>query len=330
VSVGVPALLTAVWGLVAGRHRSGTAGRRWSDDHALPNASAAVAPVAGTRRELTPLADHYRIDIDTRVPAIDGRRWRLKIGGLVDRVLELTLDDLRGEEPLDQFVTLSCISNPLGGDLIGTTRWTGVSLQHLISRAAIDPRATHVKVTSADGFFEVVSLETIRNDPRVMLAYAWDGAPLFPEHGFPLRIYLPDLYGMKQPKWIVSIEAIERWEPGYWVLRGWDREGRVKATSVIDVVDTRDTNLDSSGRRTLAAGGIAYAGARGISKVEVRVDEGEWRTARLRDPLSDTTWVVWRADLQSQPGGPLVSVRCYESDGTTQAGAYHFRRWPPG
>ena len=155
-AAGLPSILTAAWGLVGGR-RSTPVGARWSDGHPLPNAGAAVTPVSGTRSEFTALEDHYRVDVDTRAPVIDAHRWRLRIGGLVDNPHELTLEDLRREEPLDQFVTLSCISNPLGGDLIGTTRWSGVSVQRLLRRFQLRPGATHLKITSADGFFEVVS-----------------------------------------------------------------------------------------------------------------------------------------------------------------------------
>jgi DMSO/TMAO reductase YedYZ molybdopterin-dependent catalytic subunit len=289
----------------------------------LPNAGAAVTPVSGTRSEFTALEDHYRVDVDARAPVIDMRRWRLRIGGLVDNPRELTLEDLRREEPLDQFVTLSCISNPLGGDLIGTTRWSGVSVQRLLRRFQLRPGATHMKITSADGFFEVVSLATIENDSRVMLTYAWDGVPLLVEHGFPLRLYIPDVYGMKQPKWIDAIEISDRWEPGYWVVRGWDREGRMKATSVVDAVDTGTSAVDASGRRLASIGGIAHAGARRISRVEVRLGEREWRDARLREPLSATTWIVWRADLPLETGDHLVTVRSVEEDGGPQSAPYH-------
>ena len=325
-AAGMPTLFTAAWALVIGRGRAGGAGIRWSDGHPLPNAGALVTPVPGTRPELTPLEDHYRVDADTRAPVIDEHRWRLKIGGLVDQPLELTLDDLRHEEPLHQFVTLSCVSNPIGADLIGTTRWTGVSLQRLLRRFRLQPGATHLRISSADGFFEVVAVETIENDPRVMLTYAWDGVPLLTEHGFPLRIYIPDVYGMKQPKWIETIDVIDRWEPGYWVVRGWDREGRMKTTSVVDAVHAGTAAPDPSGRRLASAGGIAHAGARRISRVEVRVDQGEWRDARLRDPLSETTWVVWRADLPSAAGDHIVTVRSHEGDGRSQTGPLHSKR----
>ncbi len=287
-----------IFGVLIGRRRGGVTGRRWSDDHSLPNAGAAVQPVAGTRPEFTAIEDFYRIDTDTRAPAIDAGRWRLAVGGLVDRPQTLTLADLRGMEPMHQFATLCCISNPPGGDLISTTRWTGVSLQRVLPRLALQPRATHLKLRAADGFFEVVSLETIRHDERVMLAYAWDGVPLPADHGFPLRLFVPDLYGMKQPKWIVAIDAISQWEPGYWVQRGWDREGRAVPSAAVDIVVRRGDRAD--------VGGIAYAGSRGVSGVEVQVDGGEWHAAELREPLSALTWVMWRATV---PAGRRYGAR---------------------
>lgn len=302
-------------GLVAGRWGRAIAGRRWSDDHSLPNAASTVTAVPGTRAELTPIEDFYRIDTDTRAPALDGDRWRLAIGGLVDRPQLSTLADMHAIEPVHVFATLSCISNPPGGDLISTTRWTGVSLRRLLPRLALRPSATHLKITSADGFFEVISVDTIRADERAMLAYAWDGVPLPAEHGFPLRLFVPDLYGMKQPKWIVGIEAVSRWEPGYWVVRGWSKDGLVATSSAIDVV--------SAEGGTVQLGGVAFAGAGGISKVEVRVDEGEWHDAELRQPLSAATWVVWRATLPASAGQHLYKVRAFDGEGRPQAAAFH-------
>jgi DMSO/TMAO reductase YedYZ molybdopterin-dependent catalytic subunit len=290
----------------------------WSSTHPLPNADAAVKPAPGTRPEFTPLERHYRIDIDEIPPVIDPQQWRLKIGGLIEKPLTLTLDELKRFEPMHQFITLSCISNPVGGDLIGTTLWTGVSLQQLLPGVRLQAGATHLKIRAADGFYEVVSLETIRSDRRVMLTYAWDGVPLLPEHGFPLRIYIPDIYGMKQPKWIESIEVTDHWEPGFWVDRGWDKDARMKATSVIDTVAVDMTIINANHRRLVPIGGIAHAGARGISKVELQVDDGPWQEAALRTPLSDLTWVVWRYEWPFNHGKHTFSVRCYEGNGTPQ------------
>ena len=131
---------------------------RWSATHPLPNANATAKPAPGTRPEFTPLQDHYRIDINTIPPHIDGPQWRLKIGGLVVKPITMTLDQLRSYEPMHQFITLACISNPIGGDLIGTTRWTGVSLQRLLPELGLKAKATHLKIFSVDGFYEVVPL----------------------------------------------------------------------------------------------------------------------------------------------------------------------------
>lgn len=291
---------------------------RWSATQPLPNSAASVKPATGTRPEFTPLERHYRIDINTFPPAVKEEEWRLNITGLVEQPMVLTLEDLQHYEPIHQFITLSCISNPVGGDLIGTTRWTGVSLQRLLPDLKLRPGATHLKIRSADRFFEVVSLDAIKADDRIMLTYAWDGVPLKREHGFPLRIYIPDVYGMKQPKWIESIEATDRWAPGYWVERGWNREAQMHATSVIDTVAVDMNIIDADQRRLVPIGGIAHAGARGISKVEVQVDNGPWEQAALRSPLSQLTWIIWRYDWPFRSGKHTFTVRCYEGTGNPQ------------
>ena len=290
----------------------------WSATHVLPNADAAVKPAPGTRPEYTSLERHYRIDINTTPPKVDGMTWRLKVTGLVEKPLSFTLDDLRRYEPMHQFITISCISNPVGGDLIGTTRWTGVSLKSLLPDLGLKQNATHLKIKSADGFWEFLPVETILADERVMLAYAWDGVPLREDHGFPLRVYVPDIHGMKQPKWIESIEAMDHWEPGYWVVRGWDKVAKMKATSVIDTIAVDMTIISADQRKLVPIGGIAHAGARGISKVEVRVDDGSWQAAEIRTPLSQTTWVIWRYDWPFQPGRHNFTVRCYDGSNTPQ------------
>ncbi|HYY98220.1 MAG TPA: molybdopterin-dependent oxidoreductase, partial [Pyrinomonadaceae bacterium] len=320
---GATAVITVVGAgvgaLVGNKQGRGVAeSKRQLADTPLPNADALVKPAPGTRQELTPLENHYRIDINTIPPAIREENWRLKIDGLVENTLELKLEELRRYEPLEQFITLSCISNPVGGDLIGSALWTGVSLKRLLPDLKLKDTATHLKISSADGFYEIVALDTIKSDERVMLCYAWDGVPLLAEHGFPLRIYIPDHYGMKQPKWIEAIEAIDHAEDGYWVARGWDREARMKATSVIDTIAV-DMMVGQANQNTLVpVGGISHAGARGISKVEVRVDDGEWREAQLRTPLSNLTWVVWRYDWPFQKGKHTFTVRCYDGGGTPQ------------
>jgi DMSO/TMAO reductase YedYZ molybdopterin-dependent catalytic subunit len=307
-------------GAALGRRDLGVAqpeGAVWSATNALPNAGAASQPAPGTRPELTPLDEYYRIDINLTPLVIREDTWRLRVEGLVNTPKAYALGDLRAYEPAHQFITIACISNTVGGPLTSTTRWTGVPVRRLLNDWGVQDTATHLRVSSADGFFEYVSLEDIRNDERIMLAYDWDGVPLRVRHGFPLRIYIPDVYGMKQPKWIESIEAVDAWEPGYWVVRSWDREAQMRATSVIDTVAT-DAVISEGGEQRVPIGGMAHAGARGISRVEVRVDDGPWQAAQLREPMSETTWTLWWFEWPFSAGEHIFTVRCFEGDGTKQ------------
>jgi DMSO/TMAO reductase YedYZ molybdopterin-dependent catalytic subunit len=285
----------------------------------FPNMSSAIEPAPGTRPEYTPLDEHYRIDINSGgPPEIDGDAWFVQFKGMFENPIQLTLNDLQNNyEPMNQYVTLSCISNRIAGRLTSTTGWTGVSMQTLLREARPADGATHLKISSADGFFEYVDLDVIENDERVMLTYAWDQELLRVKHGFPARIYIPDRYGMKQPKWITEIEAVAEWGEGYWVERGWSREAIMRATSVIDTVAV-DNVIEDGDNRLIPIGGIAHAGARSISKVEVQVDDGEWVEAQLRQPLSDTTWVIWRYDWVFEEGDHTFAVRCIDGNGEMQ------------
>ncbi len=285
----------------------------------LPNAGATLEPAPGTRPEYTPLEDHYRIDINTLPPTINGDTWTLAITGMVRNPLELTINDLIANyEPVNRFVTLSCISNRLGGDLIGTTLWTGARLSEVLADAQPQAGAQFVRIYAQDMFHETLALDLLdRESDRIMLTYHWDGQPLEQKHGFPLRIYIPDRYGMKQPKWITALELVSDYEEGYWVQRGWSEVAQVRVTSVIDTVAV-DSTVDRDGQTLVPIGGIAYSGAKGISKVEVQMDDGEWTEAELRDPISDTTWVIWRIDWPFEEGDHTFAVRCYDGDGNLQ------------
>jgi DMSO/TMAO reductase YedYZ molybdopterin-dependent catalytic subunit len=275
-------------------------------------------PAPGTRPEYTPVKDHYQVFIEVEPTVIREQDWQLPVIGLVDNPLMLSLQDLREKYPArDQYVTLSCISGRIGTSLISTTFWRGVSAQDLLEDAQVKPEANYLIITSADGFYETVDLELIRSDPRIMFCYGWDGNTLPVGHGFPLRIWIPDRYGMKQPKWITSLELVEDYEQGYWVERGWDETARVKTTSVIDTVAV-DSIMSLDNQQVVPIGGIAFSGDKGISKVEVRVDGGPWQEARLRTPLSETTWVIWRYDWPFSEGDHSFEVRCQEGDGNPQ------------
>ncbi len=289
----------------------------------LPNEGDPVKPALGTRPEYTQVRDHYKIFIRSQPSIIDGDTYKLPITGSVENPMSFTLDDIRDRyEPKNEFVTLSCISNRVGGDLISTTYWTGASLQEILADVKPLPSATHLFIESEDGFFETVSLDLIASDPRIMLAYNWDGRPIPFDHGFPLRIWLPDRYGMKQPKWITSIKVVDEYKPGYWVERDWDEVARMHATAVIDTVAI-DAVVEDGDEKLIPVGGIAHAGVRGISKVEVRIynedkNKGEWHEAELRTPLSEATWAIWRYDWPFKEGRHTFEVRTYEGDGTPQ------------
>jgi DMSO/TMAO reductase YedYZ molybdopterin-dependent catalytic subunit len=272
------------------------------------------APVPGTRPELTSTADFYRIDINTVPPQVDGNTWQLSLDGMVDHPLNLSLEDIRAMPAQSQAITLECISNPIGGDLTSTAVFTGVPFKLILQQAGVQAGAQAVDMQAVDGFYESIPIAEAMDD-RTMLVYAMNGAPLTAAHGYPLRIYIPNHFGMKQPKWLQSMTVVAQGQTGYWVERGWSEQAIVKTTSVIDTIDSQD----SSQTKVVPVGGIAYAGARGISKVEVQVDNGAWQAAELRDPpLSPLTWVQWRFLWSATPGQHTLSVRCTDGDGTLQ------------
>jgi len=305
----------------AGPAQSADGGLLESDQTTGPAASpswkeleARMEPAPGTRAELTRVENFYRIDINTRPPEVEGGAWRLEVRGLVERPLSLPLAEVRSRRAVHQAATLSCISNPIGGDLISTGIFTGVRLKDVLAEAGLLPGARAVVIKSADGFYESMGLAEAMDD-RTLLVHAMNGEPLTVAHGFPLRIFIPGHYGMKQPKWITSLEAVDRDGPGYWVDRGWDKTAAPNTTSVIDAA------ADHPDSRTglVPVGGIAYAGQRGISKVEIQVDGGAWKAAELRTPpLGPLTWVQWRFDWPAGAGRHVLKVRAYDGQGVLQ------------
>jgi DMSO/TMAO reductase YedYZ molybdopterin-dependent catalytic subunit len=272
-------------------------------------------PVPGTRAELTKNRNFYRIDINLKPPVVDGKKWRLKVEGLVEHPLSLSLEDILAKPRQTQALTLSCISNPVGGDLISTSFWTGTPFKGILDEAGLKKDVREIFIESTDGFYESVPLSEAM-DSRTLLVYAMNGEPLTADHGYPLRIFIPGHFGMKQPKWIVRMEAIDRKGLGFWVDRNWNETAYVRTTSVIDVVSTSKKNLGSD---VVPVGGIAYSGDKGISLVEVQADNGPWDKAELRVPaLSPLTWIQWRYDWKATPGKHVLRVRAYDGAGTLQ------------
>lgn len=284
---------------------------------ALPNANDPVIPAEGTRPEYTPLADHYRIDINTRPIEVEGADYRLEVLGKVQNPVAWSLEEIYAMPSVSEYITMACISNPIGGSLISTTKWTGVPMQYILEQVQPEEDAVALYIVGADGFDEYLSLDLIRQDERIMLCHSFDDQRLPVPNGFPLRVHIPDRYGMKQPKWITRMEVLSQMGEGYWVRRGWSREAFVRATSVVDVVGATRTYVQD-GTAYVPIGGIAWAGARGISKVEIRIDDGEWLEAQLRAPLSERSWVIWRYDWAFSEGNHTVTVRCTESNGAPQ------------
>jgi DMSO/TMAO reductase YedYZ molybdopterin-dependent catalytic subunit len=284
----------------------------------FPNANDPVSPAPGTRPEYTPLKDHYKVFLETEPTLIAEADWVLPVTGMVNSTRMFTLDDFRNNyTSRSQYVTLNCISGRVGTTLISTTLWTGVSVKDVLADVGVQDGAKYLRIISGDGFHEIVDLDLINNDERIMFCYSWDGVTLPKDHGFPLRIWIPDRYGMKQPKWITGLELTAEYTPGYWVERNWSEQALVKTTSVIDTVAV-DAIYESDGQMLVPVGGIAFAGDRQISAVEVRVDGGAWEETQLRSPLSDTTWVIWRYDWPFVEGAHTFEVRCSEGDGTPQ------------
>jgi DMSO/TMAO reductase YedYZ molybdopterin-dependent catalytic subunit len=292
-----------------------TSGPAASPSPAVLASRLAVAP--GTRPEVIAAKDFYRIDINTLPPVIDGATWKLDIAGLVNKPASLTLDNILNHNSVSQSVTMQCISNPVGGDLTGNNFWTGVPFKDILAEAGLQPTATWISFMAADGFYESMSVKEAM-DPRCLLVYAMNGQLLLPEHGFPLRIYIPNHYGMKQPKWLTQINLVSQPAAGYWVERGWDNDAFVLTTSVIDTQTVSKSSIAADG--TLPLGGIAWAGARGIQKVEVQIDQDAWTPVKLRTPtLSPLSWVQWRYDWKAVPGSHTVTVRATDGAGALQS-----------
>lgn len=274
-------------------------------------------PAPGTRLEVTPTPEFYTIDINLFPPNVDAAAWELQVKGLVSTPLKFTYEEIRAIEAVAQYATLACISNPVGGDLIGNTMWTGVRLKRILDMAGLKPEAEEVRFYSEDGYYEVLPVaDALREE--TLLCYGMNGETLQVKHGFPLRLYTPGRFGMKNPKWIHTIELIRKEEKGgYWHRRGWDREAYFKMTTIIDPVEAKVQN------GTLTFGGIAFSGEKGISRVEVRLDGGAWTEAVLRDPLSPYTWVQWKAALPYADDGDshTLTARSYDLDGTPQIAA---------
>ncbi|MDG4763750.1 molybdopterin-dependent oxidoreductase [Solwaraspora sp. WMMD406] len=320
VSVGAAALAGAS-GRWAAQRRSVVTARAAvmlpaATDVAVPLPSGVDPQVPGLSRYVTANSDFYRIDTALVVPRIDPDQWQLRIHGRVATEITVSYADLLGMDLVERYVTLACVSNEVGGDLIGNARWLGVPVRELLTAAGPLPGADQVVGRSADGWTCGTPTEALLDGRDALLAVGMNGEPLPVEHGFPVRMVMPGLYGyVSACKWITELELTSFADfDAYWVPRGWSAQGPIKTQSRIDTPRQR-AELAAG---TVPVAGVAWAQHRGISAVEVRVDDGPWQSATLAPAVSDDTWVQWVWQWPATPGEHVLTVRATDATGETQ------------
>jgi DMSO/TMAO reductase YedYZ molybdopterin-dependent catalytic subunit len=274
--------------------------------------------VEGITPYVTPNADFYRIDTALRVPSVDTADWRLRIHGAVDHEVELTWDDLLALPLEEHHATLSCVSNEVGGDLIGNALWLGYPIRLLLERAAPHAGADMVLSRSVDGFTAGTPLDVLQDSgTAALLAVGMNGEPLPPEHGFPVRMVVPGLFGyVSATKWVTELEVTRFADAqGYWTPRGWSERGPVKLESRIDT--PRDGASLTAGR-TVAVAGVAWQPHTGVKGVQVRIGDGPWQEATLADSVSADTWRQWVYRWEPTKGSHRIQVRAVSADGEVQ------------
>lgn len=261
---------------------------------------------------VTSVADFYHVSKNLLDPTVDAEDWSLVIDGLVDTPLEFTYEDLVARADTVKLTTLCCISNELGGNLIGTAEWTGVPLVDLLNEAGVQPEAIDLKLSCADDYEDSFSVE-IGNDPNVLVVVGMNGEPLTPDHGYPARLIVPPIYGMKNVKWVQRIEAVAEDFLGYWQTRGWDDAAPYQIWGRIDSPLRRDVLTTGP---ALAAG-VASAGDRGISRVELSLDDGDtWTDAILEPSLNPPfTWVRWVFPFEATEPAVTLTMRATDGEG---------------
>ncbi|MCI0841726.1 MAG: molybdopterin-dependent oxidoreductase [Chloroflexi bacterium] len=278
------------------------------------------AGTATLSTEITPNEDFYVISKNIIDPSVNANEWRLEIGGLVEKPYSLNLDELRTMPSVEQFVTLECISNPVGGDLISNAKWRGVPLWDILEKAVVQPGVVDILFRAHDDYTESISLDKSMLE-QVIVAYEMNGQPLPDEHGFPARLIVPGFFGIKQVKWMTAIEPVSIDYLGFWERRGWTDKPYVKTFSRFDIPWHRSKLFDDS----VLVGGVAFAGKRGIRDVEISDDGGEgWVSVDyISEPLSAYTWVIWTMEYTPAKRGPVtLRVRATDGDGDVQTAEF--------
>ncbi|MDN5599958.1 MAG: molybdopterin-dependent oxidoreductase [Brachybacterium sp.] len=324
-AVGVLAVVAAVTA------RSVTASRelaRRTAQYVLPAPRSTAEPVpadaqvelAGMPPFVTPNSEFYRIDTALAVPRVDPTTWQLRIHGLVDQELTIDFAQLLEEPMIEKHVTLACVSNPVGGDLAGNATWLGVPVRTLLERAGVKDGADMVLSRSIDGFTASTPLEALTDDRDSLIAVGMNGEPLPAQHGYPVRMVVPGLYGyVSATKWLTELKVTTFADDvAYWSTRGWTERGPIKIASRVDVPRSFG-ELSPEADGTVMLGGTAWAQQRGIAAVEVRIDDGDWREAELGAEVSQDTWVQWSLRWEdAEPGDHSVTVRATDGEGEVQ------------
>lgn len=274
--------------------------------------------VPGITPYVTPDGSFYRVDTALRIPSIDPADWTLSITGKVDHPVTITWDELLALPLSEFYVTLTCVSNEVGGNLAGNARWLGYPIRELLKRAGVQSGADMVLSRSIDGFTAGSPLSALTDPDRdAIVAIGMNGVPLPPEHGFPARLVVPGLYGyVSATKWVTELKVTNYADAqGYWTPLGWSARGPIKLASRIDT----PTGKIKSG--AVAVGGVAWSQHVGVERVELRVDNGPWRRAKLGEVVSDDTWRQWSYRWDAMPGNHKLTVRATDKNGMTQTSA---------
>lgn len=283
--------------------------------------AAATPSVAGIPPVVTPVDTFFRIDTSMSPPVVDVATWKMSLHGRVDNPLTLTYEDLLGMPSIERYVTLSCVSNDIGGDLIGTQKFQGVRLSDLLDKVGVHSDASLILGESVDNFTAGFPTDFLKQSPDAMVAYAMNGAALPTEHGFPARLVVPGLYGyVSATKWLSGIKLTTlNDDPPYWVTKGWLADGVIQGASRIDV--PRQGTTVKAG--TVGIGGRAWTEIGGVKSVEVKIDEGQWQPATLAAPIAANTWRLWSYAWAAEAGDHTIAVRMTNDNGTEQTDVQH-------
>ncbi|MDB5080819.1 MAG: hypothetical protein JWP00_2743 [Chloroflexi bacterium] len=267
--------------------------------------------------EITPTGSFYQVSKNAFNPTVDGNTWKLSIDGLVNNPLTFEKNTLYQMPRQKVYHTLTCISNPVGGEYIGNAEWSGIPLKTLLDQAGVKPGVKKVVFTSADGYKDSITIEKALEQDTT-LAVEMNGAPLTNDHGFPARMLIPNIYGMKNAKWLTGITLVDTEFEGFWQKQGWDNEAAIRTES--SIVSPADGATIRAGQPTVLKG-IAYAGSRKVEKVEVSLDNGQtWQETKLKERLGANSWTLWRFEWTPPAGskGYVLKVRATEAGGKVQ------------